>query len=495
MKFSKKVFSILCIIILLVSSLCAYVYAIDNASTTTNENQEVQASTENWAAAWATPTVDLSYHLKNTILTIPAPNGITLRTKFFPSLSGNKGRIKIANTFGETDLHLDNITIAAAADEKDHTAITSTPIQITFHNETKLVLSPGQSIYSDEFSMDIKSGQAVSVSMCLSENAKLRTVGLTGGAAFAAFGDQTTAESFSIKSSLVAANAPIIPFLSCLDVYGENLETIAIIGDSSITNDIPAMLQSRISAHGIENKGVVGVGIVGNRVLTQHETVPFTQLFGEPLVDRIERDALGLSGLKYLIVKCGVNDIQQAIEYDLPLPTAKDIADGLNDIAVRANKQGVKTIFLPITSWKNFKKTDGKPYGNWNEEGQTIADELNIWMQSHNAKEGVAINLDALNNLIDPKELAEEFTVDNIHYNENGQKLVANSIPLSFFDITNTVENDDATTQFVIPLKGSITSPFIIFAIVVLLLFIFIVAVILWIIVHIKRERRRRRNA
>ena len=68
------------------------------------------------------------------------------------------------------------------------------------------------------------------------------------------------------------------------------------------------MLAEKLHENGIHNVGVVMSGIIGN-ALRRDGVGLLGTVYGQALFDRVDRDAFDIPGVKYIILKIGVNDV------------------------------------------------------------------------------------------------------------------------------------------------------------------------------------------
>ena len=321
----------------------------------------------NWVAAWGTAPTDIS--IMNYENIAPVVGSVTCRTVITPTASGNKIRIKFSNYYGEAPLTINSATVAKAKTESivpdDATSdiLLDTLKVVTFNGGSPSVTIPaGAEWYSDPINFEVKALENIAISLYVKDFTEIRTMGLSGGTSFITINenDQTREKSFNLTqaidknisdliSSLIGFDLDIalkysfvrvVPCLATVDVLSEtnSAYSVAVIGDSTVSNEFPLHLAEQINKQGITDIGVMGKGIIGNMLL--HEGLGYVGLiFGESLIDRLTRDVLSQSGIKYVILKVGANDIMHPVCNDikqqypnLKQPTAKEIAAGFTKV-------------------------------------------------------------------------------------------------------------------------------------------------------------------
>ena len=108
----------------------------------------------------------------------------------------------------------------------------------------------------------------------------------------------------------------------------------------------PDLLAARLQQQpDLRHLAVLNEGIIGNRVLHPTET-QFGNLFGPAGLARFDRDVLAQTGVQFVIVLLGINDIGHP---GGPAPasdevSAEEIAAGYRQLIDRAHAHGLKVI-------------------------------------------------------------------------------------------------------------------------------------------------------
>lgn len=434
----------------------------------------------NWIAAWGTAPTDIS--IMNYENIAPVVGSITCRTVITPTASGSKIRIKVSNYYGEAPLTINSATVAKSKvesivpDDATSDVLVDTMKVITFDGGKPSVTIPaGAEWYSDPINFEVEALENIAISLYVKDFSEIRTMGLSGGTSFITISDsdQTREKSFSLTqsldqniskliSSLIGFDLDIamkysfvrvVPCLATVDVLSESSSaySVAVAGDSTISNQYPLYLAEQINKQGITDIGVMGKGIIGNMLL--HEGLGYAGLvFGESLLDRMKRDVLSQSGIKYVIVKIGANDIMhpvcsdiQQLYPDIKQPTANDIIAGFTKLIDACHDAGKKIIFCSITQWKGNTRayfgTEAK-YIRTEEEFQQdwqIAKDVNTWLARTDRHDGFVNYNDISANPIDPDAFLPEYTIDGAHPTETLQKIWAENFPLGLIGATDRV--------------------------------------------------------
>ena len=219
------------------------------------------AASSNWVGAWGSPAIEGgivlgdTFHIQDYI-----PAGSTIRTVITPTVSGTKIKLKFSNYYGEKAITINETTIAQTG-ETDDIIKPETVTQITFNGgQTSVTIAPGSEIYSDEINFPVTALKKLSVSSYFKKTTTMYTIGLYNGITYLAssLGNRTHKETmtavatkFSFTSGTITYTP--IPFLSRLDVYAQDAYSVVILGDSTVTNEIPLMLAEKLQKNNIKN--------------------------------------------------------------------------------------------------------------------------------------------------------------------------------------------------------------------------------------------------
>ena len=439
----------------------------------------VESKDGTWVGAWSTAPTQIG--IKGYEYITAELKNVTCRSVIVPTASGTKVRVRFSNYYGDKPLTIDSATIANCTSGAN---IDMSSIKvITFNDGSPLVTIPaGKEVYSDEINFKVQAMQEVAISIYAKNLSEIKTAGLSGSRSYLAFnGDQTRTESFSISTEIELSPLvkqllkailgfdfnlqmsysfiKVTPVIATLDVYAEgtNAYTVAVVGDSTISNEFPQYLGEEIFNQGATNIGVIGKGIIGNRL--GGEGLGYGSLiFGESMLDRLERDVISQSGVKYAIIKIGANDIMHPVCNDIKQqypgikqPTAQDIINDYKTAFKMLHNAGIKVIVIGITQWKgntrDYLGTGGKyirTEAEFKHDWQ-IALDVNEWLATTAASQGLHdgyVNFNDISaNPEDPDAFLPEYTIDGAHPSDLLQHIWAQNFPLSLLGISKRVGN------------------------------------------------------
>jgi lysophospholipase L1-like esterase len=218
-------------------------------------------------------------------------------------------------------------------------------------------------------------------------------------------------------------------FITGLDVMADSSSAaIVVLGDSltdgrgSTTdgNDRwPDDLARRLQANAATaNIAVLNQGIGGNAVMGGG--------LGPTAVLRFDRDVLGQSGARWLIVYEGVNDIGNSSATAAPAIAANLIV-AYQDFVTKAHQNNFRAYGATLTPFS------GNAY--FTAEHESARQTVNSWIRTSNVFDGV-IDFDAaVRDPADATKLQAAFLFENdwLHLNPAGYQKLADAIDLSFF--------------------------------------------------------------
>lgn len=408
-----------------------------------------------WIATWGTAAVDfyisLDDYIPNFTVNGKVPAGTLLRTELTVSSAGEKLRFKFSNEYGDRDVTISSVFIAKTDTSERGAVLTDTEVPITFDGDEKLVIPAGEVVWSDEVKIETFALERLTVSMYLTKETSIKTVGLFCGKTYFSRTMPDGADNghmvnpFEISIATGGNAYHIIPFLTAVDTYTESEDAYAaaFIGDSTLVNGMTGYLSGRLVDAGRSDIGIVNSGIMGNR-LYYKGTGLIGNLYGDPVLDRFERDALNITGCDRIIVKIGVNDIlhpsSKSMGKNAPYVSAEQIIEGYEQLVELAHENGKKIFFMEITPWNGYVRDilGNKNDIVWRSDLQEMCDLVNEWIKTNNVADGY-INSDCLAQPQNPTAFIEQFTKDGIHFTEIGALAFADCIDIEqVFGVSDT---------------------------------------------------------
>ena len=470
MKQMKKVLSLL----LCFAMLCSMALSLAPQAS-------ADGSSEHWVAAWhgsvlnakeGSQANDVIEAIKSLTLLHSWKNG-TFRVQLKTQLAGKDFRMKLTNYYGTGAVSIGKVLVGQQGNE----ALSSLDSQATkvtaktSSGSTSFSIKKGstQDVYFS-FPETLPEGTSLIIDIYCTSSRNVRDFALTGGTAWFSGGDAVGDSTLSALGNFANFTSPnngegdynLLPLLQEIDVKA-SADTYAtvFIGDSTITNSIPNMLQDNLERNGVHNVSVVSSAIKGNELLQDGAGKLQGPLEGAALTTRFQMDALEVAGVQKIFVKIGANDILHPLLPDLKewfngsgtrpdgyQPTAEQIIGGFRKLIKQVNnynqKNGtnIQLYFTDINPFLNYTRNDTL---EWNAEMATNANSIrltvNQWLaDNQNLYAGYAPFSGAVgaDTVIDGVtfpmgQIAEAYATDFVHPSPKGMQLEADLIPIRWF--------------------------------------------------------------
>jgi lysophospholipase L1-like esterase len=385
---------------------------------------------QHWVGTWAS-----SPQLVDANSVPPAPGlaGNTLRQIVHVSVGGKQLRVRFSNAFGTTALTLASAQVAVARDGRSIDGHSDRAL--AFHGQPSVTIPPGALVLSDPVAFDLAA---------LSDLAVTIHVGDVPNEITTHSGSRATSYITSDSGSTADLSAGATKtdhwyFLNGVDVLG-NASSAAIVtlGDSitdgarSTTNQNgrwPDELARRLQANpGTADIGVLNQGIGGNRLI--HDGA------GPNVLARFDRDVLGQTGVRWLVILEGINDIgtrTSAAQRNEKAATAQDLIAAYEQIIVRAHARNIRVYGATILPYEGA--------GYFTPDGEADRQTINAWIRTGGKLDGV-IDLDLVTR--DPEKpshlAAAADSGDHLHPADGGYKIMGDAIDLKLFPEPPTVQ-------------------------------------------------------
>ena len=349
-------------------------------------------------------------------------DGQTIRQVAQVSIGGTRVRVRISNAYGagslligaaRVGLHSTGASIAPGSDRV-----------LTFNGAESTTIPAGALAISDPVPLRVPDRGSLAVSLYIP--------GKHLGATEHSLALQTTYVSpggdFSGADSLpTATTTQSFHFLAGVEVDASTKSSAIVILGDSITDGLhstagankrwPNRLAERLHRQtGGRKVAVLNAGISGNRIL--HDTK------GTSASARLDRDVLAQSGVRYLIVLAGINDI------GFPgSPPAAEIIAGYVQIITRAHAMGLKVYGGTLTPFRAFL-----PGLYYSADAEAKRQAINHWIRTSKSYDAVIDFDKAIRDPNSPDAIRPAYdSGDNLHPNDAGYKAMADAIDLSLF--------------------------------------------------------------
>lgn len=377
-----------------------------------------ESSREHWVATWTTaqplirppaaPRPAASFHNQ------------TVRMIVHTSIGGSRLRVKLSNPFGGAAVAVGAAHVALRA--KDSEIVPASDRALSFNGKPGCTLGPGMVVLSDPADLAVPAQGDIAVSLYLPEET---------GPPSAHNGLHTSYVSkegnFSGDPAIADATAmPAYYWLAGVDVLAPAKTSLIVALGDSITEGArstpdtnrpwPAALSARLAANKkTANFAVANMGIGGNRVLRDGA--------GASALARFDRDVLSQSGVQWVIILEGINDIGRGNTEPV---SADELIGAFKQLIERAHTHGIHAIGCTLPPYQ------GANYAR--EEGEAIRQALNTWIRTGGAFDAVVDFEAATRDPNNPKRLRPDFDPgDHLHPNDAGYQAMADAVDLAIF--------------------------------------------------------------
>jgi lysophospholipase L1-like esterase len=414
-----------------------------------NASSAVERAGQKWIGTWATAP-----QFSGTTR-VETYRNQSLRLIVHTSAAGRKARIKISNVFGDQPLEIGGAHIARRTNDAEIDPASDRTLM--FRGQPSTTVPVRSTAVSDAVDLDVPALSDLAISVFLPRTTAATTVhtlALQTNYVSPETGDSTAEVRFPVAKTIAAW-----PFLTGVDVTTSSLGAAIVAFGSSTTDGDgstqdanrrwPDVLAERLqkAGGGTAELGVLNLGIIGNRLLTDIHSPrqaggPFGAVLdqlgprlGDAGLARFDRDVLAQAGVRYVILALGINDILFPGSF---IPASESVSAhrviaGHRQLIARAHKKGIRVLVTTIPPFEDalFERpairfsTPGK---------EQVRQEVNAWIRSSGECDGV-IDFDAV--VRDPGHPARLLpgydSGDHLHVNDVANVAQGDAIPLTLF--------------------------------------------------------------
>jgi lysophospholipase L1-like esterase len=356
----------------------------------------------------------------------------TLRQTIRASVGGHTMRLRFSNAFGGARLPITAVSVALPAGGQAGVSgiEPGTARPVTFNGKPSTVIPVGAQVVSDPLDFTVAARAILTVTVYLADGQASTNITSHPGS-------RTTSHLLAgnhVDAEDLPGATPVAHwyFLSGLEVQARrDVAGVVMLGDSltdgrgSTTNGNnrwPDQLLDRLQSHpGTADIAVLNQGAGGNRVLNDG--------LGPSALARFDRDVLAQSGVRWLIVFEGVNDIGTAPATEA---AQKQVADDLiaayEQFITRAHAHDIRVYGATLLPFGGNGYDD--PAGLREATRQTV----NAWIRTSHRFDAV-IDFDAATrDPAHPRQLFAAFDDgDHLHLNPTGYKALADAVSARLF--------------------------------------------------------------
>ncbi|MFE0818273.1 GDSL-type esterase/lipase family protein [Streptomyces sp. NPDC058847] len=381
------------------------------------------ASAGTWVGAWSASPAAAEPRTETTGMA-----GRSVRNVVHAGVSGTSARITLSNLYGQSPLTITHATIALSAGPDSAAALADTMRRLSFGGSPRVVIPAGGRVMSDIARLAVPYGADVLVTTYspvpsgpVTHHPRAQQI------SYLADGEHTA----DVTAVAYTAETRVWRYLTALDVLSHEADgTVVALGDSitdgfgSDTNannrwtDTLAERLHEAAGNGRDapRYSVVNQGISGNRILTSRAGRPADN---PSALSRFERDVLGRTNVKAVVIVLGVNDILHSPE----LADREGILDGLRTMVDQAHGRGLKVIGATIMPFGG--------HGGYTKARENMRQQINEEIRSDRVFDAVVDFDKALRDPYDPRRLRSDYdSGDHLHPSDKGYERMGRVLDL-----------------------------------------------------------------
>jgi lysophospholipase L1-like esterase len=377
-----------------------------------------------WVGTWASaPLLDAHAKAAEGMFALGG-QGATLREVVHVSMGGEMVRVRFSNLYGTGPLVIGAAEIAQSV--KGAAIAPGSGKALTFHGQPTVSIPAGALAVSDPAPFSFAPLADLTVSFYLpSPSGPITEHQLGSSTSYHAPGNVVSSATLDAPSTVTSWE-----YLNGIDTLASSDAAAVITIGDSITDGArstpntnqrwPDELARRLQADPkYRNLSVLNEGISGNKILLDGA--------GPNALARFDRDVIAQSGVKYLLILEGINDIGRL--HSVPNgTTAAELIFALDQMIERAHAHGIVVIGCTLTPYHGA--------GYYTEEGEAIRKAVNDYIRTGGAFDGF-VDLEAA--VRDPNHpdtyLPANDPGDHLHPNDAGYKLMGDAIDLKLFKL------------------------------------------------------------
>lgn len=309
-----------------------------------------------WTATWGTAT--------DHAQAVGPWSNQTLRMVAHTSEGGTQLRLHLTDEFASSAAVFSHVSVAQQVDG----ATSAAPTVVTFGGSDSVTIPAGADAVSDAVAFPTTPGERLLVSVYIPASASITSAPMHTYAGETEY-NVTGVDGTMMTAPPVSNSFNFTSYVAGVDVDSTSAATVVAIGDS-ITDlaDVPTDADVRWTDYLGRRTGlaVVNEGISGNWITNGGGT-------GPSVTARWQHDALGIPGVRTVIIAAGINDLRNGV-------SASTLEQAVASLVSSGHSAGVRVLVSTITpcagdsQCTNPFETQRQSYNSWVRSGASGAD-------------------------------------------------------------------------------------------------------------------------
>ncbi|HEX2959715.1 MAG TPA: GDSL-type esterase/lipase family protein [Chitinispirillaceae bacterium] len=355
----------------------------------------------------------------------------TVRQLVKVSIGGDTVRVKFSNITCTQPVIINKVNIAISPDSSKSPVLQSSITDLKFKGNAGVTINAKSEEYSDPVAFKLEPGKRLAITIYYKQCKSTADMTFHYGSRTNSYylsGDKTTSADFGGSTTKEAWYT-----ISAVEVLAPNsTAAVAFIGNSitdgnSLHNGqwklTDAFAEKLLKNKGTEQVGVLNLGIGATMVTGESNGA-------DPGVKRFDHDILQQSGVRWVVIFYGVNDINANVN-------STNIINGFKSMIQAAHAKNCKVYCATITPFKGHDYYDAA--GNH----EKVRSEVNKWIRTDKSFDGYFDFDKIVRNpgSGDTTKLQQQYSADWLHPNAAGYKAIGESIDPKLFEIPVSVEH------------------------------------------------------
>lgn len=384
--------------------------------------ESMKLGTYDWVGTWAAAQLTAG---GDTTPPQPGLAGNTYRQMIRVSTGGTQLRLTFSNQNGASNLEINSVHLAKQLVSNSSEIDPTTDTIVTFGGKESIIVEPGKTVTSDLVEYPVEALEKVAVTtyfgqvpnVVTSHTAARCTNWLSAGnhVSDVILGNSSKATSWYFLEGIDVMSPEKNKAIVC---FGDSITDGYGVTPNAYQRYSDVLAQRLQSNENTNHLSVLGEGIGGNSIYGG---------LGPAAKDRFDRDVINKSGVGYVVILIGINDIG----YSNNISLADSMITQYKTMITKAHNKGIKVYMGTILPFK------GNSYYSVNEGAvrEQIRQKVNQWIKSDAAGiDGVIDFATDMADPNDPEKMVSQYANDYLHPNASGYEKMGNFVYETLFE-------------------------------------------------------------